>query len=352
MTIRVLVVDDSSFFRHRIVELLEQSAGIEVVGTAANGREALVQVMKLQPDAVTMDIEMPVMDGISAVRRLMGMRPTPVLMLSSLTREGAKATLDALDAGAMDFMPKRMEDMARGHEAGASVLREKVRAIVRGFAVRSGQTRTSSPAPSAPPARTAPPPQAGIHRRKRVTAIGCSTGGPVALAEILTALPASYPLPLLLIQHMPAAFTPAFAERLNGRCAIRVREARDRDAMEPGLALLAPGGKQLIVESGGAHGRVRVVESQPEQHYRPSVDTTFSSLAKQFPGAVLALVLTGMGADGREGATELFKGGSEIWAQDEASCVVYGMPAAVVQAGLARRVLPLDQLGPELAKSR
>lgn len=346
MSIRVLVVDDSAFFRHRIVDILQAAPGITVVGTAANGREALIQVARLRPDAVTMDIEMPVMDGITAVRRIMGMQPTPVLMFSSLTHEGAQATLDALDAGAVDFMPKRLEDMARGREAGAKLLCDKVRALAQhGAAKRAVIARPAATPPAPAPIRV----PAHHHR---VVAIGCSTGGPVALTQILTALPASYAFPLLLIQHMPASFTPAFAGRLNQRCAIQVREAADGDVLTPGVALLAPGGRQMIVEAGGGRQHIRIVESEPMQHYRPSVDVTFSSLAAVYRGAVLAVVLTGMGADGREGARLLHQGGSEIWAQDEATSVVYGMPAAIVQAGLASRVLALDQFGPELARHR
>lgn len=182
-------------------------------------------------------------------------------------------------------------------------------------------------------------------------AIGTSTGGPVALQQVLTVLPANFPVPLVLIQHMPAAFTPAFAERLNQLCKIQVKEAADGDALLPGRALLAPGGKQMIIEGRPSGAFVRVCESEPGQHYRPCVDVTFGSAAKVFPGKVLAVVLTGMGADGREGARLLKQGGSSVWAQDEASCVVYGMPAAVVEAGLADRVLPLAKIGPELAQS-
>ncbi len=338
--VRVLIVDDSGFFRRRIADILEQDPDITVAGSATNGRQALVQLMQLQPDVVTMDIEMPVMDGITAVRRLMALRPTPVLMFSSLTHDGAQATLDALDAGAMDFLPKHFEDMAAGREAGQRLLRERVRALARRGAMRAGT-------PSAPPR---PPSSAVRARALDLVAIGCSTGGPVALQRILSALPAEFRLPLVVVQHMPASFTPAFAQRLDRLCAIGVKEAADGDPLRPGVALLAPGGRQMILQAAAAGLRVRIADGPAEQHYRPSVDVTFSSVAEVVPRRALGIVLTGMGADGREGARRMHAGGAELWAQDEASCVVYGMPAALVNAGLAGRVVPLDHIGPDLAR--
>ena len=178
-----------------------------------------------------------------------------------------------------------------------------------------------------------------------LVAIGTSTGGPVALQEVLSKLPANFPLPIVLVQHMPASFTAAFAQRLNTQCAITVKLAEQGDELKPGVALLAPGGQQMLVESRGGRAFIKINESLPEQNYRPCVDVTFRSLAKAFPGKVLAIVMTGMGADGREGARTLKQGGSKIWAQDEASCVVYGMPAAIVDAGLADNILPLANIG-------
>ena len=374
MAVRVLVVDDSGFFRRRIVDILNADPALEVVGTAANGQEAIDQTLALKPDVITMDIEMPVMDGITAVRRIMARQPVPILMFSSLTFEGAKATLDALEAGAVDFLPKRFEDIAREQQEAKDVLCRRVRNIARRG--RVGRT-PSPPAPSTPtrPGGTArPTPGAGTRPRPRpepapgarpegerapglnlrdfrVVLIGTSTGGPLALQKVLAQLPAHFPLPLLMVQHMPASFTPAFAQRLDQLCGIRVREAQDGDALEPGLALLAPGGRQMQVESRGGHSRVRITEATPDQHYRPCVDVTFNSAAATFRGDALAIVLTGMGADGREGARLLKRCGSTVWAQNEDTCVVYGMPAAVVDAGLADRVLPLEQIGKILAEA-
>lgn len=356
MSLRVVVVDDSGFFRRRIVEILNADIGIEVVGTAANGQEAIEVVKRLNPDVVTMDIEMPVMDGITAVRRIMAESPRPILMFSTLTTEGAKATLDALDAGAMDFLPKRFSEMAKDEDSAKILLRRRVRAL--------GRTRLMRPAAPAPLDRPAPPPLAVPQRPAvaprlspsatplhslRAVLIGTSTGGPVALQEVLKGLPKSFPLPIILVQHMPASFTPAFAERLNNLCQIDVKEAATGDVLKPGSALLAPGGVQLILE-GGAQPRVRIEESPPGTIYKPSVDITFKSAVAALRSQVLAVVLTGMGADGREGARELKSNGAHVWAQDAASCVVFGMPAAVIDAGLADQILPLKEVGPALVK--
>lgn len=344
--IRVLVVDDSGFFRRRIVEILEADSRLKVVGTAGDGREAVQKVMELKPDVVTMDIEMPVMDGITAVRRIMKLQPTPVLMFSSLTYDGAKATLDALEAGALDFLPKRFDDISQDKEEAKRVLRTRVRLI--------GTRRQVAPANAALPAA----PHPALSRRPaarrtdyRLVAIGSSTGGPVALQQVLTALPEDFPLPILLIQHMPASFTPAFAQRLDGQCRIHVKEAEDGEILEKGTAYLAPGGRQLGLLERAGQVRIRIYDGDPALHYRPSVDLAFASAAEVFGGKVLSVVMTGMGADGREGARALKQSGATVWAQDEASCVIYGMPAAVVEANLADQILGLSDIGREIANA-
>lgn len=365
MSVRVLVVDDSGFFRRRITEILSADPRLEVVGSAENGMEAVQQVKRLKPDVVTMDIEMPVMDGIKAVRRIMAEQPTPVLMFSTLSYEGGKATLDALEAGAVDFLPKRFEDMARDRESGARTLCTRVYQLgsQRTIAVH----RASSPSPASRPVTsraahgTAPavrPASAAVRSTPavrpanvRLVVIGASTGGPVALQQVLSKLPADFPVPLALIQHMPANFTKAFAERLDQQCAIAVREAADKDELRAGTALLAPGGKQMLIDKSGTRLLVSVQESKPELTYKPSVDITFGSAARAVGRDVLAVVLTGMGADGREGARLLKQGGSSVWAQDEASCVIYGMPAAVIQADLADRVVALEDIAAALSAS-
>jgi len=358
MAIRVLIVDDSAFFRRAIKRMLDADPIIQVVGTAENGKVAIERVAELKPDLVTMDIEMPVMDGITALRRIMARNPCPVLMFSSLTHEGARATLDALDAGAADFLPKQFEEIARDPAEVKRVLCQRIRILARrtptvGSSAQLAHRQTSvstSPAGDAPGSRISHRTDVSVSTSKLVL-IGTSTGGPVALQRVLTALPAHFPLPLILIQHMPATFTPAFAERLNGMCAIQVREAKDQDVVQPGLALLAPGGMQLQLETHGGGWRVRITESPPELNYKPSVDVTFKSAEHCNAGKNLGVVLTGMGADGREGARLMKQNGSHVWSQDQASCTVYGMPAAVAEAGLSDRVLVLGDIGPELAKS-
>lgn len=367
MAVKVLVVDDSGFFRRRVSEILSADPGIEVVGTATNGREAIDQALALKPDVITMDYEMPMMDGITAVRNIMQRCPTPVLMFSSLTHEGARVTLDALDAGAVDFLPKNFEDISRNPEKVKQLLCEKVHTIARSnrrFAAPSAPSttapvasvapaaRATAPRPAVAPAtpRSTPAPAGSGPRRKayKLVAIGTSTGGPVALQRVLTQLPANFPTPLVLIQHMPAAFTKAFAERLDKLCRIRVKEAEDGDQLRPGLALLAPGGKQMMVD---ARGTVKILPGDERLNYKPCVDITFGSAAKSYGDKVLAVVLTGMGADGREGARMLKQSGSQVWAQDEASCVIYGMPMAVVKANLADAVYSLDDIGRHLTEA-
>jgi two-component system chemotaxis response regulator CheB len=358
MPVRVLIVDDSGFFRRRLTEMLNADPRLEVVGAVADGAQAVEQVAKLRPDVVTMDIEMPVMDGITATRRIMTTTPTPILMFSSLTTDGAKATLDALDAGAVDYLPKKFEDISRDQDEAKRQLCERVYAIGSNKrAVHPQRPLSTTAAPARPAVAVAaaarPVPSAMPAARRgqyRLVAIGTSTGGPVALQQVLTKLPGNFPLPLVLIQHMPGSFTPAFAQRLNQLCAIEVREAKDGDELKPGLALLAPGGKQMVLDQRAGRTTVRITESEPGQNYKPSVDVTFTSVARIFPGQALAVVLTGMGADGREGARLMKQGGSTVWAQDEASCVVYGMPAAIVEAGLADAVLPLSEIGTAISQ--
>jgi two-component system chemotaxis response regulator CheB len=383
MAVKVLVVDDSGFFRRRVSEILSSDTTIQVVGTATNGKEAIEQALALKPDVITMDYEMPMMDGITAVRHIMQRCPTPVLMFSSLTHEGARVTLDALDAGAVDFLPKNFEDISRNPDKVKQMLCEKVHSISRSNRRFGGFGSTPAPAPAPTPAsasatsslrsaapaaasarpapatvRPSPAAHAPAHhaptspapKRKayKLVAIGTSTGGPVALQRVLTQLPANFPAPIVLIQHMPAAFTKAFAERLDKLCRISVKEAEDGDILRPGLALLAPGGKQMMVDGRGA---VKILPGDERLNYKPCVDITFGSAAKSYGDKVLAVVLTGMGADGREGARLLKQGGSQIWAQDEASCVIYGMPMAIIKADLADAVYSLDDIGRHLVEA-
>ncbi|MCL6414482.1 chemotaxis response regulator protein-glutamate methylesterase [Aestuariirhabdus sp. Z084] len=364
MAVKVLVVDDSGFFRRRVTEILKSDSSIAVVGTASNGREAVDKVAELKPDVVTMDYEMPVMDGITAVRQIMSSNPTPVLMFSSLTHEGARVTLDALEAGAIDFLPKNFEDISRNSDKIKRVLCERVKTVSRSMRRASAPAPAARKVPSARPASTLTQPRGAAKpsgatnkplsfnrgsAKHKLLAIGTSTGGPVALQKVLTELPANFPTPIVLIQHMPATFTNAFAERLNRMCKITVKEAKDGDRLQPGVALLAPGGKQMMVDSRG--GTVKILPGDERLNYKPCVDVTFGSAANAFGGKVLALVLTGMGADGRDGSRLLKSKGATIWAQDQASCVIYGMPMAVVNDNLADAVVSLDDISARLVEA-
>jgi two-component system chemotaxis response regulator CheB len=364
---KVLVVDDSSFFQGRLKDIINEHPELAVVGVAANGQEAIEQAEALQPDIISMDYEMPYMDGVSAVRAIMAKRPVPIVMFSSMTYEGARITLDALEAGAVDFIPKNFAEVSRN----SANLKKKLHETLLTFA-RQAQPRAFSPAakpapapnPSPAPARREPanrpvtepqarkqvdsPPPAvsrSLKGKVKILVIGASTGGPVALSEVIQKLPASFPLPVVVIQHMPENFTRAFAERLDKLCAVHVTEAVDGVMLQPGHVLVAPGGKQLIFDRRGS---VKILPGDERVSYKPSVDITFASAANIFGAGVLGVVLTGMGADGCEGARLLKEKGAVIWGQDQASCVVYGMPKAV--AGLADEVLPLVQIGPRLVQ--
>jgi len=357
MSVRVLIVDDSGFFRRRIKEILDADPRLEVVGEAKDGLEAVNKTKELDPDVVTMDIEMPVMDGITAVRQIMKQHPAPILMFSSLTTEGAQATLDAMEAGALDFLPKRLEEISGNRDEALRQLRSKVFLIgAKGKSVKANRGRPASAVSKPTPVENrAAPPRPALSRgqvrgRYDLIAIGTSTGGPVALQEVLTKLPRDFPVPIVLVQHMPGTFTPAFAKRLDQLSNIRVKQAEQGDELHNGWAYLAPGGMQMEIHKKAGKLVVEVSEGDPALNYRPSVDVTFNSVAKAMPGRTLAIVLTGMGADGREGARSLKAGGAEVWAQDEATCVVYGMPASIVEAGLADRILPLSEVGTSLVQ--
>lgn len=361
MAIRVLVVDDSGFFRRRLTEILNSDPQIEVVESAVDGKDALAKVRTCNPDVITMDIEMPVMNGIDATREIMKIRPTPILMFSSLTYEGAQATLDALEAGATDFLPKRFDDISNDRQEARDILCKRIHTLSAGRVAReapkagapSAALRQPVARPLADKATPAAAPVKKVSKRFSPTeydvlAIGTSTGGPVALQEVLIQLPDNFPLPILLVQHMPAKFTEAFAKRLDQLCKINVREAKDGDVLQPGVALLAPGGMQMVAAKVGGQLKVNVrEETDPLQNYKPCVDVTFESIANTIGGRVLGVILTGMGSDGRVGCTKLRQKGATIWSQDEETSTIYGMPAAVAE--ISEQILPIKEIGKKLA---
>lgn len=349
MVYKVLVVDDSSFFQERLKEMINEHPKLSVIGVAANGREAIRMAEDLQPDIISMDYEMPYLDGVSAVRAILATRQVPIIMFSSLTYEGARITLDALEAGAVDYIPKNFSDVSNNSES----LKNRLHQTLLLFAQKSRAQPLQSvfsgvtlqgPQPIAPRASSGI--ERNIKNKIEIVVIGASTGGPLAVTEVLLKLPAHFPAPVVVVQHMPETFTQAFAERLNKQCALAVLEAKHGDVMVAGKVYIAPGGKQMLFDR---HFGIKILAGDQRVSYRPSVDIAFASAANSFGSAVLGIVLTGMGADGREGARLLKKQNATIWAQDQKSCVIYGMPKAVVNANLADEVLPLSEISDRMA---
>lgn len=369
MAYKVLVVDDSSFFRRRVSDILNSDRNLTVIDVAVNGIEAVKKAKELKPDVITMDIEMPLLNGIEAVKQIMANSPTSILMFSSLTHQGAKATLEALDAGALDFLPKKFNEIAKTSGDAGSVLKQRVLELANkkgGGITRPTLNKDTSPIRNVRTSNQVVENSTNevrkpLHRPTtlnkssgksyKLLAIGTSTGGPVALQKILTQLPGDFPLPIIMVQHMPAAFTKAFATRLDSLCKISVKEAEDGDILKAGCAYLAPGGKQMVLEGKETNARIKILEDDSARiAFKPSVDITFGSTSKIFSDNVLAIILTGMGSDGRDGSRLLKSKGSVIWSQDEESCVVYGMPQAVANAGISSLELPLLEFSKAILK--
>lgn len=353
--IKVVVVDDSAFMRKALSTMLAKDPEIEVVATARDGEEGLEMIRRHQPDVVTMDIEMPRMDGLTALRHVMMEMPRPVLMVSSLTTEGAEATLKAMELGAVDFIPKQLSKVSLDIVRIEDELRAKVKTIARRRMSHlsrpplAGRTRpgaAATPAPSAAPerpVRSAARPSGGLTRD--LVAIGVSTGGPPAVQKVLASLPQDFPAGILIAQHMPAAFTGPFAKRLDGVCRIAVKEAEDGERLQHGVAYVAPGGKHLRIDQRVSRIDVRVVEEPRDALYKPSATVLFDSVAGAVGRRGLGVVLTGMGSDGLEGMRTLKAKGGRALAQSDSTCVVYGMPKAIVDAGLADEIVDIDEMG-------
>jgi two-component system chemotaxis response regulator CheB len=341
--IRALVVDDSVVVRRLVSAELDRDPALEVVGTAANGRIALARMAQLSPDVVILDIEMPELDGLATLAELRKSYPRlPVIMYSSLTERGAAATLDALALGATDYFTKPTGEEG-GVEGSLRVLREQLIPKIKTLC-RAEPAAAPAPVKGGP----APPRPAGRACRLQCVAVGVSTGGPNALAELFAGLPGDLPVPLLIVQHMPPMFTRLLAERLSAQHPLRVEEGQSGTPLRPGQAWIAPGDYHMVVAGNAPPYRLLLHQDPPENSCRPAVDVLFRSVARAFGPGCLAVVLTGMGQDGLRGCEAIREAGGQVLAQDEASSVVWGMPGYVARAGLADRVLPLSVLASEI----
>ncbi|MFB9157847.1 protein-glutamate methylesterase/protein-glutamine glutaminase [Chromobacterium violaceum] len=334
--IRVVVVDDSALVRSLLTAIVNEAPDMEVVATASDPIIAREKIRETSPDVVTLDVEMPRMDGLEFLRRLMRLRPTPVLMISSLTDAGSETTLTALELGAVDFIHKPADDIARHMQQYAEEIREKLRVTAEARLRQPNRFRQP------PPARKTGP--GAPLRKNALVFVGASTGGTEAIKDFLMGMPADGP-PILIVQHMPEHFTFTFAERLNKLCPMRVKEAEDGEAALAGVAYIAPGHSHMrVAPAGGGGFRIALDQEAPVNRHRPAVDPLFDSAARHLGQNAIGVILTGMGKDGAEGLLRMRHAGAATFGQDEASCVVYGMPREAFRIGAVAHVLPLSRL--------
>ena len=348
--IRVVVVDDSALVRSLLTEIINRQPDMTCVGAAADPLVAREMIRETNPDVITLDVEMPRMDGLEFLSRLMRLRPMPVVMVSTLTEQGAEITLRALEMGAVDFVAKPRIGVSAGLQELAGDIVDKIRVAAAAHVRRLAPTPAgNSRVPNATPAASAPaePPRAPLPRlsTEKIICIGASTGGTGAIREVLTPMPADAPA-IVITQHMPAGFTTSFANRLDTLCKIRVQEARDGQRILPGHAYIAPGGRHLRIDRSGSNYVAVVEDTEPVNRHRPSVEVLFRSAARVLGPNAIGIMLTGMGGDGAVAMREMKDAGSYNYVQDEASCVVFGMPRMAIQHGAAHEVLPLTQIAP------
>ncbi len=347
--IKVLLVDDSAVVRQVLQAILDGEPDIEVIGTASDPIFALEKLSRAWPDVIVLDVEMPRMDGITFLKKIMAEHPTPVVICSTLTEKGAATTMQAMAAGAVEIITKPKIGLKSFLQASSDQLVQAVRAAAQANVSRLG--RVGSVAATAPVAAKlsadailpAGSSHAMAQTTERIVAIGTSTGGTQALEAVLTALPRVCP-GIVIVQHMPEKFTAAFAERLNGLCQIEVREAKNNDRIIPGLAIIAPGGKHMLLKRSGAYYYVDVVDGPLVNRHRPSVDVLFRSVAKFAGENATGIIMTGMGDDGARGLKEMLDAGASTVAQDEASSVVFGMPKEAIKLGAAKKIMPLNEI--------
>jgi two-component system chemotaxis response regulator CheB len=359
--LKVLVVDDTIIYRKIVGDVLKAIPGVEVVGTANNGKIALSKINTLKPDLITLDIEMPEMNGIEVLAQL-HQHPSPpkVIMLSTLTQEGSEMTIKALELGAIDFVPKpdsgtMAENMRKVKQSIEPIVSALKRQRLSRLTIRG---KISSPPPLKKPGQRHPaphfPPAQPLRKaNSEIIGIGISTGGPNALTRMIPMLPGNFKAPILIVQHMPPMFTASLANSLNNKSPLEVKEAQDGDLIIPGRILIAPGGKQMKVVAGqdGLSRKIKITDDPPENSCRPSVDYLFRSIAQHYVGRATGVIMTGMGSDGSKGLALMKKNGSHVIAQDEASCTVFGMPKAPIESGIVDVVAPLDRIADEILKT-